>query len=187
MKAIGSKRSKRSMTSQRSTGLAAAFAACVAASSLALTAGPALAASPTTTGALRAEAPLSEALEARENLLAHHLRCVVCQNQTVAESNAPLAADMRQVIREQLRAGRADAEIVAFFEQRYGAFVRYSPPWQPSTWLLWTGPFLVLLVGLAGLALALRRRGAFDPSLDVDDPRDDEPPDADLLEQGPSR
>jgi cytochrome c-type biogenesis protein CcmH len=100
-------------------------------------------------------------LAARESRLAHQLRCVVCQNQTLAESNAPLAADMRQVIREQLRDGRSDDEVVGFFEQRYGAFVRYSPPWRPSTWLLWTGPFLVLAAGLAGLAAALRRRGAF--------------------------
>jgi cytochrome c-type biogenesis protein CcmH len=173
MKAIGLMKRPRSMS------LAAAFAV---SSWLALTPMPAAAANPTA-----AEAPPSEVLEARESLLAHHLRCVVCQNQTVAESNAPLAADMRQVIREQLRAGRADDEIVAFFEQRYGAFVRYSPPWQPSTWLLWTGPFLVLIVGLTGLALALRRRGAFDPSLDVDDAREDEPSVDDLLEQGPSR
>lgn len=124
--------------------------------------------------ATAAEVPLSEILEARETVLAHHLRCVVCQNQTVAESNAPLAADMRQVIREQLRAGRGDDEIVAFFEQRYGAFVRYSPPWQPSTWLLWTGPFLVLIGGLGGLAMALRRRGAFDASLDLDDESPDD-------------
>ncbi len=113
--------------------------------------------------ALAAEPRLAstDALEARESRLAHQLRCVVCQNQTLAESNAPLAADMRQVIREQLRDGRSDDEVVSFFEQRYGAFVRYSPPWRPSTWLLWTGPFLVLAAGLGALAMALRRRGAF--------------------------
>lgn len=123
-----------------------------------------------------------EALEARESHLAHRLRCVVCQNQTIAESNAPLAADMRQVIREQLRDGRSDDEVVAFFEQRYGAFVRYSPPWRPSTWLLWTGPFLVLAAGLAALASALRRRGAFAAD-GIDD--DEDPDDPDLKEGHP--
>ena len=74
-----------------------------------------------------------EATEQRELRLAHQLRCLVCQNQTLAESNAPLAADMRRQIREQLAQGRSDDEIVAFFEQRYGAFVRFDPPFAPST------------------------------------------------------
>lgn len=100
----------------------------------------------------------ADPLDARETRLAHQLRCVVCQNQTIAESNAPLAADMRGVIREQLRDGRSDAEVIAFFEQRYGAFIRYSPPWQPSTWLLWLGPFIGLALGALLLATTLRRR-----------------------------
>mgnify|MGYP000887185110 CR=1 FL=1 len=98
------------------------------------------------------------ALEAREARLASQLRCVVCQNQTVAESNAPLAADMRRVIRTQLQAGQSDEQIVGFFEQRYGAFVHYSPPFQASTWLLWIGPFALAVLGLFGLASILRRR-----------------------------
>ncbi|WP_443089138.1 cytochrome c-type biogenesis protein [Xylophilus sp.] len=100
------------------------------------------------------------ALDARELALAEQLRCVVCQNQTVAESNAPLAADMRREIRTQLAAGRSDRDVVAFFEQRYGAFVHYVPPFQPSTWLLWGGPFIAALAGLWALLRALRRRGA---------------------------
>ncbi|RYF26158.1 MAG: cytochrome c-type biogenesis protein CcmH [Comamonadaceae bacterium] len=100
------------------------------------------------------------ALQAREMRLAGQLRCVVCQNQTVAESNAPLAADMRRVIRTQLQAGRTDTEIVDFFEQRYGAFVHYSPPFQASTWLLWVGPFALAAIGLLGLFTVLRRRMA---------------------------
>ena len=96
-------------------------------------------------------------LEAREAALAARLRCVVCQNQTVAESQAPIAKDMRKEIAAQLAQGRSDAEVVAFFEQRYGAFVRYNPPWKPSTWLLWSGPFLVALGGLALLRRTLRR------------------------------
>lgn len=97
-------------------------------------------------------------LEAREAALAAKLRCVVCQNQTVAESQAPIAKDMRRVIAEQLEQGRSDAEVVAFFEQRYGTFVRYTPPWKPSTWLLWCAPFIALVVGLVLLWRTLRQR-----------------------------
>jgi len=100
------------------------------------------------------------ALEAREIRLAGQLRCVVCQNQTVAESNAPLAADMRRVIRTQLQAGRTDQQVVDFFEQRYGAFVHYSPPFKASTWLLWIGPFALAIIGLTLLLAVLRRRMA---------------------------
>lgn len=140
------------------------------------------------TAAVSAAAPAAAIaeLEARESRLAHELRCVVCQNQTLAESNAPLAADMRQSIREQLRDGRSDAEVVAFFEARYGAFVRYSPPWRPSTWLLWTGPFLLLAAGLAALAAALHRRGAFARGAALDALADEAPfdPDNDEFEEG---
>jgi cytochrome c-type biogenesis protein CcmH len=110
----------------------------------------------------RADAPAE--LEAREARLAAQLRCVVCQNQTVAESNAPLAADMRREIRTQLQAGRSDGDVVAFFEQRYGAFVHYTPPLRPSTWLLWAGPFVGAAAGIATLLAALRRRGRQAPS-----------------------
>jgi cytochrome c-type biogenesis protein CcmH len=105
----------------------------------------------------RADVPAE--LEAREAGLAAQLRCVVCQNQTVSESNAPLAADMRREIRAQLQAGSSDADVVAFFEQRYGAFVHYTPPLRPSTWLLWAGPFVGAAAGLAALIAVLRRRG----------------------------
>ena len=97
-------------------------------------------------------------LEEREVALATSLRCMVCQNQTLAESNAPLALDMRRQIHEQLAAGRSEAQIRDYFEERYGAFVRYDPPFRPSTWLLWLGPFALLLVGLALLARIVRRR-----------------------------
>jgi cytochrome c-type biogenesis protein CcmH len=110
----------------------------------------------------RADAPAE--LEVREARLAAQLRCVVCQNQTVAESNAPLAADMRREIRTQLQAGRSDGDVVAFFEQRYGAFVHYTPPLRPSTWLLWAGPFVGAAAGIATLLAALRRRGRQAPS-----------------------
>ena len=105
-------------------------------------------------------APLhaTEDFAAREAHLATQLRCVVCQNQTIAESNAPLAADMRREIRTQLESGRSDAQVVEFFEQRYGAFVHYSPPLKPSTWLLWGAPFVLGLAGLVVLFNALRKR-----------------------------
>lgn len=97
-------------------------------------------------------------LEVREAALAHQLRCVVCQNQTVAESQAPIAKDMRAEIVKQLAQGRTDEDVVAFFEQRYGTFVRYTPPWRASTWLLWCLPFVALIGGLVLLWRALRQR-----------------------------
>lgn len=104
-------------------------------------------------------------LQDREMALAAQLRCVVCQNQTVAESRAPMAEDMRLEIRSQLEQGRSNDQVIAFFEQRYGAFVRYNPPWKSSTWLLWIGPFLVALGGLALLCRTLRRTHTSDAPL----------------------
>lgn len=97
------------------------------------------------------------ALEARELRLASELRCVVCQNQTVAESNAPLAADMRREIHEQLKSGSSDQQVIDFFEQRYGAFVHYRPPFKPATWLLWGAPIAFGVGGLLLLFSVLRR------------------------------
>lgn len=97
-------------------------------------------------------------LEEREVALAASLRCMVCQNQTLAESNAPLALDMRRQIQEQLASGRSEAQIRDYFEERYGAFVRYDPPFRPSTWLLWLGPFALLWLGLTLLTRIVRRR-----------------------------
>jgi len=97
-------------------------------------------------------------LEEREVALAASLRCMVCQNQTLAESNAPLALDMRRQIHEQLASGRSEAQIRDYFEERYGAFVRYDPPFRPSTWLLWLGPFALLWLGLTLLTRIVRRR-----------------------------
>jgi len=116
--------------------------------------------------ALALSVQAGDPLEAREARLAAHLRCVVCQNQTVAESNAPLAADMRRQIREQLAQGRSDEAVLDFFEQRYGAFVRYDAPLRPTTWLLWSAPFALLAIGLAVLLRLVARRGrAAAPSL----------------------
>ena len=114
-------------------------------------------------GLLALSAHAGDSLATREARLAAHLRCVVCQNQTVAESNAPLAADMRLQIREQLAQGRSDGEVLEFFEQRYGAFVRYDPPLRPVTWLLWGAPFALLALGLAVLLRVVARRDAASP------------------------
>ena len=91
-------------------------------------------------------------------VIAEELRCLVCQNETIAASHAELAVDLRGQIREQLRAGRTQADILAFMSQRYGDFVLYNPPLKPGTVLLWLGPFVLL--GLGGVALVrhLRRR-----------------------------
>jgi len=103
-------------------------------------------------------------IEEREAKLSTNLRCMVCQNQTLAESNAPLAADMRRQVREQLAQGRSEQQVVDWFEQRYGAFVRYDPPFMPSTWLLWLGPFVLLAAGFVAMWRILSRRHRTEPA-----------------------
>jgi cytochrome c-type biogenesis protein CcmH len=90
--------------------------------------------------------------------LSEHLRCLVCQNQTIADSNADLAQDLRRQVREQISQGRTDAEIVAFMVQRYGDFVLYKPPVKATTLLLWFGPAMLLLAGIVVLVRNLRGR-----------------------------
>lgn len=97
------------------------------------------------------------AIEARTMALAHELRCLVCQNETVAESTADLAVDLRTKIRQQLSAGRSEAEVMAWMTERYGDFVLYRPPLGWRTALLWWGPFALLMVGGALLWRRLRR------------------------------
>jgi cytochrome c-type biogenesis protein CcmH len=97
-------------------------------------------------------------LEKRVLKLSHELRCLVCQNETLAESRADLAVDLRNQVREQMRAGKTDQEIVAYLTERYGDFVLYRPPVKPATYLLWFGPFLLLLGGLAFLYRYLQQR-----------------------------
>jgi cytochrome c-type biogenesis protein CcmH len=87
-------------------------------------------------------------LDKRVAALAHELRCLVCQNQTLADSNAPLAVDLRNQIREQLQKGASEREVTDFMVQRYGDFVLYRPPLKASTLLLWGGPFLLLGFGV---------------------------------------
>jgi cytochrome c-type biogenesis protein CcmH len=99
------------------------------------------------------------ALEARARRLSQELRCVVCQNQSIDESNAPLAHDLRLIVRERLAAGDSDAEVLAFVEARYGAFVLLRPRLTPETLLLWLTP-LLLLAGAAAYLVRARRRPA---------------------------
>ena len=106
-----------------------------------------------------------DALDRRVTNLAHELRCLVCQNQTIADSQAPLAVDLRNQIREQMAAGKSDREITDFMVQRYGDFVLYRPPMKATTVLLWTGPFLFLVLGLFFLFRFLRRRQVPPPQL----------------------
>ena len=98
------------------------------------------------------------AIEARMTRITAELRCLVCQNQTIADSNAGLAVDLRRETREMLRQGKSDAEIIAYMTARYGDFVLYRPPLKSTTALLWFGPAAMLALGAAGLVLVLRRR-----------------------------
>ncbi|MES2932751.1 MAG: cytochrome c-type biogenesis protein [Pseudomonadota bacterium] len=98
------------------------------------------------------------AFEKHVNNLAQELRCLVCQNQTIADSQAPLALDLKNQVREKLAQGAADSEVIDFMVQRYGDFVLYRPPVKNTTWVLWFGPFLLLLLGLIGLFVKLRQQ-----------------------------
>jgi len=105
------------------------------------------------------------AVEKRVQTLAQELRCLVCQNQTIADSNAPLAVDLRDQIREQAAAGKTDSDIIDFMVARYGDFVLYRPPFKATTLLLWIGPFVFLIGGLFFLLRLLRRRHVPEPQL----------------------
>lgn len=97
-------------------------------------------------------------IEERLARLSHDLRCLQCQNQTLADSPAGLAADLRREIREQMKAGKSDKEIIAFLQARYGDFILYRPQVKPVTYLLWFGPFVLLLFGLWVLFSYIKRR-----------------------------
>lgn len=112
-------------------------------------------------GAVAAEAQrVSEdpALEARVQSLAEVLRCLVCQNQNLADSHADLAIDLKNQVRDMLREGKSEKEVIDYLVQRYGDFVLYKPPLKGSTWLLWLGPFALFAGGLAGLFVMVKRR-----------------------------
>ena len=100
------------------------------------------------------------ALEARLKSMSQELRCLVCQNSTLADSSAPLAEDLRKEIRAQMRAGKSDQEVIDYLVARYGDFVRYRPPVNNSTALLWFGPFLILIIGGFVLYRVLKKHAA---------------------------
>ncbi len=105
-------------------------------------------------------APLADdpVLEARVMHIAEELRCLVCQNETIAASHADLAVDLRKQIRLKLQAGQSQQQILDFMVDRYGDFVRYRPPLKATTVLLWAGPFVLLLVAASALWINIRRR-----------------------------
>lgn len=121
-----------------------------------------------TTSLLAEEArPLAvdPALEIQVHRLSTELRCLVCQNQTLADSSAPLAEDLRMEIREMAAKGKSDQEIIDYLVARYGDFVLYRPPVKSTTALLWAGPFLLLLAGVVGLGMILRSRQKQSPDV----------------------
>ncbi len=114
----------------------------------------------TVTAYAKEAAPASDdpALEVRMMAIAEELRCLVCQNETIAASHADLAVDLRKQIRLKLQAGQSQQQILDFMVPRYGDFVLYRPPLKTSTVLLWIGPFVLLLVAVAAMAVNVRRR-----------------------------
>lgn len=97
-------------------------------------------------------------VEQRLVKLAENLRCLVCQNESLASSRADLAKDLREEVREQIKQGKSDKEIIDYLVARYGDFVLFDPPMKSYTFLLWFGPFILLLAGLTGLVIQLRKR-----------------------------
>lgn len=109
------------------------------------------------------------ALEARARVIGKELRCLVCQNQSIDDSDADLAHDLRRLVRDRLKAGDSDEQVLAYITDRYGDFVLLKPPVKPATWLLWFGPPIVLLAGGLLLAAYFRGRGgAAAPTADLD-------------------
>jgi cytochrome c-type biogenesis protein CcmH len=122
-------------------------------------------------GVAAAQAPFEFAdpgEEARFRALAAELRCVMCQNQSLADSDAPIAHDLRGQVLALMREGRSDAQIKQYLVDRYGEFVLYQPAVKPTTWLLWFGPALILLGGAGVVVAVVRRRSAAVPA-DPDD------------------
>ncbi len=107
------------------------------------------------------------ALQARYEHITHDLRCLVCQNESIADSNVELAADLRRQVREMLVAGRSDDAIFQFMTDRYGDFVRFNPPLTPKTWLIWGAPFIMVALGAIVVVRVARQRARL--------PLDDDP------------
>jgi cytochrome c-type biogenesis protein CcmH len=98
------------------------------------------------------------ALQSRFERIAKELRCLVCQNESIADSNADLAVDLRRQVREMLQAGKSDDDIFNYMTDRYGDFVRFAPPWGPKTYLIWGAPFIALLIGVIIVFRVVRQR-----------------------------
>lgn len=101
---------------------------------------------------------LNGAQLARYQELTGDLRCLICQNRSIADSDAPLAKDLRHIVAKQITQGRTDAQIKQYLVDRYGQWVLYDPPFEFATWLLWLGPFALLLVGLIIVLTVVRKR-----------------------------
>ena len=131
------------------------------ASAWALLLGSAWALMPASAWAIDPEPPFEDPqLEAEYQALIKEVRCLVCQNQTIADSNAPLASDLRREIREMMGEGATRGEVNEFLVARYGDFVLYRPRFQPSTWALWIGPAFFVILGMAVFGRILRSRMA---------------------------
>ena len=107
-------------------------------------------------------APLAEdpVVEQRLISISEEMRCLVCQNESLSGSRSELAQDLRREIRDLIKQGKTDAEIRTFMVDRYGDFVLYRPPVKPTTWLLWAGPFVLMIAGMVALLMYLRRRNS---------------------------
>jgi cytochrome c-type biogenesis protein CcmH len=121
-----------------------------------------------------APAAADPVLEARMQRIAIELRCLVCQNQTIADSPAGLSDDLRREIREQLQRGASDEQVVQYMTDRYGDFIRYRPAVKGSTMALWIGPLVLLVLGVTVLVIALRRRARLAPERFEPDEDDDQ-------------
>lgn len=115
-------------------------------------------------GAALAAPATDPAIERRAVALGEELRCVVCQNQTIADSQAELAVDLRRQVREKMAEGMSDRQVVDYLVQRYGEFVLYRPPLRASTWLLWFGPLLLAAGGVLALLTRLRAQRHLPPA-----------------------
>ena len=120
--------------------------------------------------AIDVEAPLEDPdQEALYERLTHEVRCLVCQNQTIGDSTASLAGDLRREIRRMVSEGKTEAEIKKFLLARYGDFVLYRPPFQYTTAILWMAPLMLLIVGALALSAVVRRRGSLPSDIDADE------------------
>jgi cytochrome c-type biogenesis protein CcmH len=116
--------------------------------------------------AVRPDEMLSDpGLEARAREIGKELRCLVCRNQSIDDSDADLAHDIRVLVRQRLVAGDSNAQVIAYVRSRYGDYVLLTPPFQLDTWLLWLGPAAILLIGLWGAGRYLRRQSGMTPAL----------------------